>query len=1182
VARELNFRGLDLVRAINRLLPGFSTVAVNLRSYIKGGFTLRNPLSAELIASLPAPIHTVRRLNDSTPNGPASGYALIIGAGTNLYCWNSTIGLVLVATGLSGNPLSMVAFRPNASVQPWMYVADSAEAGAVTLITKYLISGDAVNFPSSGMLKVNSNAVCWKMGVKEPQTAPVVSTANSSVAFGGTGALLATAIPWTNYLSQNSGFNYGETEGPPNVTPPVDGTPPFIVDCENATSISITALALNGTVVISGTTNPTLTAQSSGRVTPGSPGWPGQFIQVEGSSSPPSTASYIIGCFTDGAGNVIPAGVAPLFISNIVDVGLAFSTATPIPVPYGAVAFQIGINSEGNTFTQGSPPNSGNITLEGTVTTNALPAVLSILGTLNLSYWGDSPSSGPVAEYIWKNSGDPSGSGPVRSATAANGSTTGNSFIFDATFTAGIPGLPGVGTDAVSMAWTTLNPDSVATGSAPVFPAPLTTTYPNQTIYANFNFAVAGNLYVPAAGNYTFVLTSMDDCIWGIGGGAKVVSVSSTGPGGDGSNSLAQSGQTLTALNGYPLLPRGNVRSGEGGDYVQSTVVVNFPAAGIYPIELDFDYWYHSGRILLLEASPMPLASPTIIPPLPASVRQETQYRYVYRSSATGATSNPSPESAPETIPVVANTVTSVWSNDPQVDVVDYYRIDSTTADFTYVATGPNDNAGSGTNTPISDSLTDTELGTQLLSYDNYEPFPSIDLPQKGICSISGGVITFVSNDPQFPQSAAGFNLRWLAGTEILIGSPTSLAYTFIARPTSTASVTIPEVPDGTDVAYEIPEPILANQPMPYLWGPSDNIPFASACGDTLRQGTMYWCAGNNLDAAPDTNQQDLTDPSEALVNGCYAGGKGFVGTIKRVIAVVPNFFNSLSTATGTTGSTWSVRTTVVDRGLFIPRCLTVEGSGKIFFRVDDGIHYSPNGGASQSITDQTLYPIFPHEGSTPVPVVRNGVTIYPPDDTQPQLQKFSNQNGYMYWDYQGMDGNPHTLAFDIAAMAWIWDSYIPAVTIHAGDEGESVQGCLVGCSDGTMRTFSSSGTETVMGTIVSAAIGGRGWNHAYEMTMEYSAQATATLSFIAADEGNGSYAPASVTLPSTGGAPTKYTFPLGPNKWKWLQIELQSSDPDADFYLEGTAIAIKSWGIEDSYQLVNPFASSGGEGGQA
>ena len=1146
---------------------------------LDGGFALRNPLSDEIISSLPTPIHTIRRLNDSTPNGPASGFSLVIGASTSLYVWNSTIGLKLVATGLSGNPLSMVPFRPNASVQPWMYVADSAVAGAVTLITKYLgltfngPAGTAVNFLSNGMMKVRSDGLCYKMGLKEPQVAPIVSTSNTNEPFGGgSGNLLATTIPWTNYSGVNSGYNYGETNGPPDPTP--DGTPPFVINCENANYITISTLT--GTATVNG--NAAATPTTSGPV---SSTYPAYFIQAMGTGvTPPGSATIITGCFTDGNGNVVPRGVAPLYIPSVVDVGAVIGVTDGITVPYGAVAFQIGIDSSGNTFNS----NSGAFTLTGYVTTLALPPVTSILGTLTAYIFDNSPTSGPVGSYIWKNADDPGGSGPVQSSTAAILTSTGNSFIFDATFTAGIPALPGIGSPSVPMEWTTLNPQSVATGANALFAAPMTTTYPTNTSFNNFNFCLTGNIYFPSAGNYTFVLTSHDDVIWGIGGGVTLVSAAESGSGEGSGTSLSGYGQTISVVNGLPLLPRENYTSGSGGNYARTTVVVSVPAAGIYPIEVDFDYWFHSGRILLLMGSPMPGGGPTIIPPLPAAVREDTQYKGVYRSSATGAPSNPGPGSAVEAVPVTANTISMPYSNDPQADVCDYYRIDSVTSDYTYVNTGPNDGLG-GTiggiiyNTPVTDSLTDTQLGTQILDYSNYEPFPSIDLPQKGTCDVSGGVITWVSGGA-IGGTATGFNPRWLEGTTILIGSPTSLAYTFISRPVSN-TITIPEVPDGTDLAYEIEQPILANQPMPYMWGPSDNIPFALAVGDTLRQGTLYWSAAGNLDAAPDTNQQDLTDPSEALVSGLLTGGKSFVATIRRAIAVVPNFFNALATATGTSGSTWSVRTTGINRGIFIPRCLCVSGGGLVYFRVDDGIHVSANGLASQSITDETLYPLFSHEGSTPQPVTRNGITVYPPNDALPELQQFTYNLGYMYYTYGGTDGQKYTLVFDEAAMGFVWDTPNPAATVYAANEGESTQGILVGCADGTVRQMSSSGTEAVTGTVLTPAIGGIGWGHAYEVTVEYSSEETVGLSFVVADEGNGSYAPNALTLPATGGQITKYTTKVSQNKWKLLQMQFESTDPALQIYLEGFAVAMKSWGATSGYQSVRPFAPSGGLGAE-
>jgi hypothetical protein len=1151
----MNFRGLDLSSPVNRLKAGFAALAVNVRAYALGSFMLRNLLTNAVVAVSGA-ITTLARLNDSTPAGPSSGYTLISLAGTTLY--NNTTP---IATGMSGNPVSMLPFRPNLSVRPVVYIGDvppspsalEAANNCVTLSTTSLFSGSSVTFPSNRMLKVSSTGVVYKMGVKEPQLAPTVSTENTNQSFAG--SLLATAIPWTNQGGANPDFDYGESNGYPHV--PTDGTPPFTVDVLNATTVTISSISGSATIN-GGTKTPTSLGPTIGLTNPGG------YIRVSGTGLPPATATVVTGAFIDASGNVMPLGVAPLYIPTVVDVGA--SVGSPIKVPVGAVTFQIGINSTGNTFSA----NSGSFSIAGVVTTDALSQTLGVIGNLTLNYWQDSPTSGAVADYIWCNPGDPGGGTP-RTISDAVGSNSGNSFIFDASFgssaspplAAGIPGLPGIGSPSSAMIWSQLNADESVSGTVDVSPA--------QS--SNFNFCLYGNIYIPAAGDYTFVLTYKDDVIWGIEG-ATLVSAPTT--------QKSYGGQTITVVKGYPLLPRVNESTGTGGGHGVTTVVVSFAAAGVYGLELDYDYWYHSGRILLLMGSPTPGAPAAIIPPGAANQRQQVQFFYRYRSSATGARSNNSPPSAAITLPVSSNTVKSLWSNDPQIDLVDYFTRDSATSAFTYCATGPNDNAGGGgTNTPIVNSLTDTQLGNELAEYDNYEPFPSIDLPQKGTCTVSGGVITWVSGGA-IGGTATGFNTRWLADTVIVIGTPTGLAYTLIARPTSTSSMTIPGVPDsGTAVQYTISEPILAAQPLPYLWGPSDNIPFACGCGDPLRPGTMYWCKGNNLDSAPDTNQQDLTDPSEPLVNGCYSGGRGIVFTIRRAIAVSPNFFNAQATATGTTGSTWSVRETAITRGLFIPRCLAVSGGGNIFFRVNDGWHISAGGGASKSITDETLYPLFPHENSTPQPVVRNGVTIWPPDDSLPQKQKAVMIGAYLYWDYVGSDGNQHTLVFDEAAMGWIWDINSPPVTARASNDAVSVQGVLCGCSDGTIRQLSStsSAVETATATVVTGAIGGKGYGHVGAMVVEYSSLLPITLNGIAADVGNGSYGFNTITLPATGGAITKLFLRPTPNKTKLIQFAFSFTDPAAQIDLDGSLCYVRAWGSDGPYQPIPMFSVAGGEG---
>ena len=277
------------------------------------------------------------------------------------------------------------------------------------------------------------------------------------------------------------------------------------------------------------------------------------------------------------------------------------------------------------------------------------------------------------------------------------------------------------------------------------------------------------------------------------------------------------------------------------------------------------------------------------------------------------------------------------------------------------------------------------------------------------------------------------------------------------------------------------------------------------------------------------------------------------------------------------------MQATSINRGLFIPRCVTVEGGGNVFFRVDDGIHVSPAGRASQSITDEVLYPLFSHEGSTPTPVTRNGITIYPPDDTNPEAQKFVIQNAYMYWYYEDVNGVPRVLTFDIAAMGWIWDSYSIPTTCGTPNEGESIQGILMGGNDGSVRQLiSTGGAETVTGTVVSPAMGSVGWMHTRLITVEYSSNAPITMSFVCPDAStNGSIAPNTIILPSTSGTTTKWKAVPSFNKYKLLQTIFTFTDPTAQIYLDGLALGSKPWGSQASYEPMNPFAEAGGFGGQ-
>jgi hypothetical protein len=888
---RLDFVGINIVRPPDQMPPRKYPFAQNVRAYLREGVLPRATQDSSVL-SLPYPPHSLRRLNDSTPAGPAGGFILVAGGSTNLYA-----NAVQVDSGLSGNPISLVPFRPAASVQPWMYVGDSKK-----------------------MDKVRSDGTCYKMGIKEPQVSPIVASTQAS---------------------------------------------------------------LN----------------------------------------------------------------------------------------------------------------------------------LSLLGPVTVTYWGDSPHTGPTGNYIWKFNSSATGSGPVRSATPASGVTLGSSLLFDQSPT-GSPSTPmewqvyaaitgAVNTAGTAVSWVsgtqfsgiesgqtiiinavnyivanvgsntslTLQQSAgvqasvsyqavIQNGSQAVFQPAL-----ESEGYSDFNFAAEATLYVPFPGTYTLKVKSKDEFLWGIGNSATGT-VSWPGP--VGGQQLADSGQQVTALNGYPLIPKLITNDG-GGQTDTVTINVTFSAAGNYPLEVDYDYWYHSGRTLTIQQVS---AGQTLnILPIPGAVITGAQYRYVYRSSATGATSNPSPPSVEENLSVIANTISATPSTDGpppfgQVDKIDFYRLDSGLTNYTYVGTGPNSNV------PFSDTLLDTDVANNpILEFDNYEPFPSIDLPASGIVNVgANGILTWVSGTQ--------FNLRWLGGSIVIVGSTGAnpnqgTAYSLVVRPTSPTSMqvsneeiiggvaTVVYPPQGTNLFYQIAEPTLAQQPLPYMWGPTDNVAFAFAVGDPLRPGTLYWSKGNNLDSAPDTNQQDVTSPSEPLQNGVITNGIGFVMSTERGFLIYPNFFNALATVTGTEGSTWTIQESVSDRGLYIPKAICVDGGGNVYFRAKDGINISPNGQGRKSITDEDLYNLFPHEGLVPKPVTIAGYTIWPPDDTQPFAQKMNVANGYVYYDYLDVNGIPRTLVYDIAAGGWVVDQYQYNAILHILEEGAGVNGTLTGNTDGSVRPLTLRGAET-------------------------------------------------------------------------------------------------------------------------
>lgn len=392
-------------------------------------------------------------------------------------------------------------------------------------------------------------------------------------------------------------------------------------------------------------------------------------------------------------------------------------------------------------------------------------------------------------------------------------------------------------------------------------------------------------------------------------------------------------------------------------------------------------------------------------------------------------------------------------STDPQVDKIDWYRFGKGLENYTYVGTSPN-----GSSSPFIDTLDDLiAQANPILETDNFEPYPSIDLPRKGVVNASSQVATWVSGDQ--------FNVRWLPGTALVVGG---VSYILDRRPSSVTSMFVLGLPDGSALAYEIQQPILAQQPMRSQWGPTDNVAFMFACGDSLRPGTLYFTKGNNPDSAPDTNQIEVTSPSEPLQGGCIVSGLSMVFSTERAWLAMPNFFDALATVTGTQGNPFTLQLSISNRGLFARKGLCTDGGANAFFIGKDGIYISPGGNGSKSITDADLYNIFPHESTVtgapptiPQDIIFGATNqrISVPDFTNPDAMELSFSNGYLYFDYKDASGNNHTLVYDTYAGGWTQDIYADPVTVHATEEGR-VEGVLIGCNQ-VIRELSLNGVET-------------------------------------------------------------------------------------------------------------------------
>lgn len=476
-------------------------------------------------------------------------------------------------------------------------------------------------------------------------------------------------------------------------------------------------------------------------------------------------------------------------------------------------------------------------------------------------------------------------------------------------------------------------------------------------------------------------------------------------------------------------------------------------------------------------------------------------YAFTGRNSLTGATSNPSPPMRSGVEPHRQRVIGTLTQHaDTQVDLLDIYRYGGSRNVWLYVTTVPN--AATPT---FQDDFPDDSLAEQRMEEDNYQPFPSTDIPRSGFSNASGTKLRWRSGDI--------FNASWGRNALIRVNG---VPYTLYSQPTVTALIvtnatntspivittsanhglntgdgvhvasvlgntaangdwvvtaisattfsldtsvgnsayvsggtatkcdleTNENMGDLSNVTFELPDAILLGQPLPVMWGP-----YGGGLGGVF----MFACGDSRLPGVlfvtkgnnPDSSfyRLEITSGSEVLMNGCIYDGRGYVFSTERTYSIEP--ING--------GQDWVAREVANSIGLYCRWGLTV--GDKIYFVGKDGI-YESEGGIPHSITDDNFYNLFMHDAG--ISTVTDLYGIPSPDWADPDNLRLDYHKNWLYLDYK-VGGFYFTLVYDILNKRWTKDTYADSsVATHYGNEGEAAANILMGGANGRLYNLTA------------------------------------------------------------------------------------------------------------------------------
>lgn len=438
-------------------------------------------------------------------------------------------------------------------------------------------------------------------------------------------------------------------------------------------------------------------------------------------------------------------------------------------------------------------------------------------------------------------------------------------------------------------------------------------------------------------------------------------------------------------------------------------------------------------------------------------------YAYRYRSSVTGAVSNPSPVLRSGLNPKREQvTVQYFSSSDPQVDQIELFGFGAGLDSWHKVAQVPNANSS------YADSLTAIAIATNPApQFDRFVPFPTTDIPRAGTCNACGTVITQTGGDT--------FNTAWAPGSLIVVNGITTTVYSVTS---STMLHLVDSVGSAAGVAFSLPFATIQGQSLPAMWGPwggTETGLYNFAVGDPNDPGLLYWTNANDPDSASDKGFISVTSPAEPMMNGFSVDGYNVAFSSDRVFKV----FQSLSGP-----NKFTTQEIINGSGLFARWAFCYKGT-KFWYLSKSGIYQGSLDSLDpqQPITDGDLYPLFPHDGAAPANVAINGV-YYPPDFTQTTKLRLSCDEDSVFFLYQDTQGTQRCLRYDQTVKGWFPHDFIPSPLVVHKEEGSGIDSVLAGGNNGILYGLTTSGADD--GTPISCRVRTRSYDYGDTRSRKY------------------------------------------------------------------------------------------------